>query len=172
MLQCPSITGCPTANVYCTSATVSHCTACEPGLVLVQDPAGDVCLAWIYDSRGGASPYLKIDMAPLYTISWDGNDGLHRGATSPSNLARNGVGIGSGELGWYENIHTIAHINDGSYGNSYSWIGGSEVDKWVGVRLNSPVNIHSFAFSRDNTNGGFSDRFQGNYTVQVDKFAV
>jgi autotransporter-associated beta strand protein/T5SS/PEP-CTERM-associated repeat protein len=61
--------------------------------------------------------------------------------------------------------HSIAHLNDGNYGNDFSWIGNS-AGSFVGIRLSpgTPA-INRIAFSRDNT-GVFTDRSSDFYIVQ------
>ncbi|MDB6134646.1 MAG: hypothetical protein JWM59_2889 [Verrucomicrobiales bacterium] len=61
--------------------------------------------------------------------------------------------------------HSIPHLNDGIYGNSNSWIGGS-LNSFCGIRLSAaPVTVGSIAWGRDQT-GASSDRSAGTYTVQ------
>ncbi len=61
--------------------------------------------------------------------------------------------------------HSIAHANDGNFGNSFSWLANS-VDSFVGINLGAtPVRIRRVAFGRDNL--GFSpDRSIASYTFQ------
>ena len=68
--------------------------------------------------------------------------------------------------------HQIDHLNDGLYGNSNSWIGGS-VNTFVGVDLNGLGEIDSIAFGRSNVTGGdpcgggvCTDRTAGDYVLQ------
>lgn len=60
--------------------------------------------------------------------------------------------------------HSIAHINDGIYGNDRSWIAGSD-KSFVGVSFAQPTTFDSLAFGRDNT-GVYHDRFSGFYIFQ------
>ncbi|MEZ5303280.1 MAG: lamin tail domain-containing protein [Verrucomicrobiales bacterium] len=61
--------------------------------------------------------------------------------------------------------HTIANLNNGTYGNASSWIGNSP-DSFCGVSLgSSPVPVQSIAFGRDNL-AQFPDRNAGTYTLQ------
>jgi autotransporter-associated beta strand protein len=66
--------------------------------------------------------------------------------------------------------HTIAHLNDGNYGNSYSWI-GSTTSNFCGIAFQQASTISSLAFGRDNAandNGGgpYNDRYTGMYVLQ------
>ena len=64
--------------------------------------------------------------------------------------------------------HSIAHLNDGVYGNSNSWIGNSQ-SNFAGVAFNAPYAISSLAFGRDN--GGeaatYLDRYHGHLHLPV-----
>lgn len=75
--------------------------------------------------------------------------------------------------------HTIAHLNDGTYGNSNSWIGGASQnvqdptltttigEGFAGIDLpgTSLYSLTGFAFGRDNT-GTYGDRANGLYYIQ------
>lgn len=60
--------------------------------------------------------------------------------------------------------HQVSHVNNGTYGNTSSWIGNSW-NSFVGVSLPAARKIHAVAFGRDNT-GGFADRDEGIYLIQ------
>ncbi len=125
-----------------------------------------------------------------YSIGWDGNDGElfspNVGAAAPANaaLAANGTtAFGSGQLFADGSIHDIDNVIDGLYGNSKSWIPGTQLvdpevdpaqDAFIGVRFGKTVPISSIAWGRDNGNnpgdccgGQLRDRWQGKYTLQV-----
>lgn len=63
--------------------------------------------------------------------------------------------------------HTIAHLNDGIYGNGNSWLAGA-ASSFAGVAFNGPQTISAIAFGRDN--GGeatqYTDRYIGTYSLQ------
>lgn len=61
-------------------------------------------------------------------------------------------------------IHKIEHLNDGRYGNDWSWIGGSSDENWVQIELASPAKLAKAAFSRDRE-GRFRDRTPLNLEV-------
>ncbi len=78
--------------------------------------------------------------------------------------------------------HQIAHLNDGTYGNSNSWIGGNNVNvydptgttvigqSFAGIALPTTVSgngyaLTQFAFGRDQT-GTFQDRDSGTYYIE------
>jgi Lamin Tail Domain/CotH kinase protein len=85
-----------------------------------------------------------------------------------ANLAlatRGSVPFAKDLLPGYPNTHTIDRLNNGTYGNSSSWIGNS-ANSFCGVSIGAaPVMIAGLAFGRDNT-GGFTDRTNGTYTIQ------
>ena len=61
--------------------------------------------------------------------------------------------------------HSIAHLNDGEYGNDHSWIGVTASETlgqgFAGINFGGECEITSIAFGRDNT-GGFYERFLRN----------
>ncbi|NLX07256.1 MAG: hypothetical protein GXY33_19125 [Phycisphaerae bacterium] len=64
-------------------------------------------------------------------------------------------------------IHQIDHLNDETYGNSNSWIAGSD-SSFFGVAFDQPYTIFSLAFGRDNRDAAiaYKDRYTGYYTIQ------
>ncbi|MCF7673995.1 MAG: DUF5018 domain-containing protein [Akkermansiaceae bacterium] len=63
-------------------------------------------------------------------------------------------------------VHQIAHVNDGVYGNSNSWIGNDSLNSFCGVSFGATaVSINIVAWGRDNT-GGYGDRYSGTYTLE------
>jgi hypothetical protein len=77
------------------------------------------------------------------------------------NLATGATVMATSELGL--GVHFAININNGTYGNGSSWIGGSEgsVDT-IGYGFAAPSTIETFAFGRDNTNT-LTDRSSGAY---------
>lgn len=121
---------------------------------------------------------------PGYAITWDGNDGqffdANPGAAAPVNAAlasQGSTAFGSSELGEVLGLafHRWTNVNDGLYGNSFSWIsangigGATDPDPWVGVRFPNLVSVTNIAWSRDNGDDvEFKgvDRTLGTYTLQ------
>ena len=96
--------------------------------------------------------------------------------TAPANLALASTGalaFARDLLPGYPAIHNIPHLNDGLYGNSYSWINNS-ANSFCGISLGAtPVTISSLAFGRSNVTSGdpcaggvCTDRTDGTYTIQ------
>ena len=54
-------------------------------------------------------------------------------------------------------IHKIAHLNDGKYGNSHSWIAADRDLQWVKIELPKAENIGRVVLSRDRQ-GRYRDR--------------
>ncbi len=127
-----------------------------------------------YSTAGAFQPPptgVVITPGAPYTLTWDGNDGAFfdqnpppGGAQAPSNLATTaGTAFGSTEFGG-GGAHLIANVNDGTYGNSNSWIAdfaGGDPNPNIGVDLGGLYNLTSFAFGRDNGNGAVDDSFAG-----------
>lgn len=78
---------------------------------------------------------------------------------TPENLALASAGAkvsASSCLSGYP-IHQIAHLNDGKYGNSNSWISAGDAGEWAQIELPRPARIAKVVFSRDRE-GKFRDR--------------
>jgi autotransporter-associated beta strand protein/T5SS/PEP-CTERM-associated repeat protein len=84
------------------------------------------------------------------------------GVIAHGNLSSTGTAFAKDVIGVAP--HAIAGINNGSFGNASSWIGGS-VDSFVGINLGGSKSLDHIAFGRDNT-GEFTDRSLGRYTLQ------
>ncbi|MCA9167339.1 MAG: PEP-CTERM sorting domain-containing protein [Planctomycetales bacterium] len=122
---------------------------------------------------------LNLDGGGLLLVQ-EGPAAATAGDPVPANLALNGMAFSSSELGPELGIgfHLTSNLNDGAYGNGFSWIGGDItdfVDAFAGVDLGvSPVsNIQSIAFGRSNVLAGdpcgvgiCTDRHLGFYTLQ------
>ncbi len=61
-------------------------------------------------------------------------------------------------------IHQIPHLNDGRYGNSYSWIANSSYS-FAGIDLNGSFTIDRLAWGRAN-DSSYTDRCLGTYILQ------
>jgi hypothetical protein len=81
------------------------------------------------------------------------------GPDSSANLALASAGAvprASSVLSGYA-IHAIAHLNDGLYGNSHSWIAATDGEEWVEIELPAPAIIANVVLSRDR-DAQFTDR--------------
>lgn len=123
---------------------------------------------------------VVVSPATGYSIAWDGSDGAFFNpsvpATVPSNLANSGGVTAFGSSAYPSTSHTIAHANDGLYGNTNSWLASSgDSNPYIGLDLGHLRAISAIAWSRDNGNtvepgtggtGTYSDRWQATYTLQ------
>ncbi len=64
------------------------------------------------------------------------------------------------------NLHKLAHICDGLYGNSKSWISAETGGGWVQVELAEPATIDRVVWARDRE-GAFRDRLPIRYQIEV-----
>jgi mono/diheme cytochrome c family protein len=62
-------------------------------------------------------------------------------------------------------LHKLKHINDGKYGNAYSWIASSSLDAWVQIEFAKPAEIDRVVWSRDRL-GQYKDRLAIEYDIQ------
>jgi hypothetical protein len=124
------------------------------GIRIVAPAAGDTCIDEIELGSWGTLHSAGTGSAPLPGI----------------NIARQGTAFAQDVYAGGTNPnHTIAHLNDGQYGNSFSWLGAS-VNSFAGVAFSAPSDIISIAFGRDNT-GAVTDRYQGSYILQYTRVA-
>jgi len=73
------------------------------------------------------------------------------GPDGETNLALASAGAqatASSSLTGYE-IHQIAHLNDGRYGNSHSWIAAGTRNEWIQIELPHITPLARVVFSRD-----------------------
>jgi len=99
-----------------------------------------------------------IDELEIYT---DGDQ--------PENVAlasKGGVPTASSEYG--NERHKTVHLNDGKYGNSFSWIPkeGQEGAAWAQIDFPEAKSINYIVWGRDRE-GGFKDRLATQYTIEV-----
>ncbi len=71
-------------------------------------------------------------------------------------VSRGAVASASSLLAGYA-IHTVAHLNDGQYGNSHSWIAATGGEAWAQIELPEAVPVARVVLSRDR-NGEYQDR--------------
>ncbi len=65
-------------------------------------------------------------------------------------------------------IHKVEHLNDGKYGNDFSWISNEKGKGWVQIELPAPTLIHMVTWSRDaNPTPRFFDRLPTRYVLEV-----
>ena len=65
-------------------------------------------------------------------------------------------------------IHKLEHINDGKYGNSWSWISNERGKGWVQLEFAQTERIDRIIWSRDREeNGRYNDRTPTKYVFEV-----
>jgi hypothetical protein len=86
--------------------------------------------------------------------------------TDATNLAFAATAASGGDYG---PPHVFGNINNGTYGNSSSWLGpGLSNFGFIGLGFSTPVTIGSLAFGRDNT-GTYTDRTFGTYEIEYSR---
>ncbi|MDY3555391.1 DUF1553 domain-containing protein [Gemmata sp. JC717] len=87
----------------------------------------------------------------------------------PVNVARAAAGAKATASGTYPgspNIHALAFLNDGRYGNGRSWISNRSGRGWVEIELAEPALIDRVVWGRDRE-GRFADRLPTRYRIDV-----
>lgn len=89
-------------------------------------------------------------------------------------LAQHGTQVtSSGEYGKGSNPkHKLAHLNDGRYGNDFSWISSEKGGGWVQLELAQPQDLARVVWSRDRRAGNqvgtiYQDRLATGYRIEV-----
>ncbi len=72
----------------------------------------------------------------------------------------------SGVIAGHPDIHAVAHLNDGLYGNSHSWIADS-LPAWVQLDFDKPRWVYRVAFGSDRTSG-YRDRVPTRWQILAD----
>jgi len=65
--------------------------------------------------------------------------------------------------------HQVEHLNDGRYGNSYSWISNEKGAGWVQLEFARPERIDRVLWSRDRSNekNVYDDRLPTGYRIEI-----
>ena len=63
-------------------------------------------------------------------------------------------------------VHDLAHVNDGRYGNSSSWMADTRRDGWVTIEFPDEATIDRVVWGRDRTKK-FTDRLAVAYRIEV-----
>ncbi len=72
----------------------------------------------------------------------------------------------SGSLSGFA-IHKLEHVNDGRYGNSFSWISNEPGRGWVELELPQEVEIDRIVWSRDREPAQYKDRTASKYVFEI-----
>ena len=89
--------------------------------------------------------------------------------TKPENVALASRGTRAKASSSYPGvaIHKLEHVNDGRYGNSFSWISNEPGRGWVELELPNEVVIDRIVWSRDREPAQFKDRTAKEYVFEV-----
>lgn len=80
-------------------------------------------------------------------------------------LATNGgIATASGSLKGYP-IHQLKHVNDGKFGNNFSWISDTSGTGWVQIEFPQVETIERIEWGRDR-DGRYSDRLATEYRIE------
>ncbi len=105
-----------------------------------------------------------------FTVTWDGNNGDHFGASVPDNLglaSNGGSPFASQDPSPHFPTHAVVKLNDGLYGNANSHINGAGPSPGhMGVLLPGTFQIDSIAWGRDNITITQIDRNLGIYNLE------
>ncbi len=63
-------------------------------------------------------------------------------------------------------VHRLSHVNDGKYGNDWSWISNTSGTGWVKIDFAEPALIDRITWGRDRL-GGFADRLATDYRIEA-----
>jgi hypothetical protein len=144
-----------------------------------------VLIAWV---AGAAQAGVTVTSGQFcFAGNWPTNQPVAAGSAvpaSPTNIAAAAVGAIPFAIGEYGSPHTVAHLNDGLYGNAYSWITGSSGKLYRSVALGGDYGslnmsfagvafsnatlytLSDIVFGRSAANE-YSDRISGNVYVQA-----
>ena len=88
--------------------------------------------------------------------------------TTRGNVARADRGTGPTSSGNYSvaGKHQLKHINDGRYGNSFSWISNERGKGWVQLEFRQVESIDRIEWGRDR-DGRFKDRLPLEYRIET-----
>jgi mono/diheme cytochrome c family protein len=95
---------------------------------------------------------------------------IYTAGDAPTNVALASAGAKATASSVYANgsvpIHQIAHLNDGRYGNSWSWISGEVGRGWAQIELPQETTIERVVWGRDRDQK-FLDRTPTSYRIEV-----
>ncbi|HEX3999052.1 MAG TPA: DUF1553 domain-containing protein [Pirellulales bacterium] len=95
---------------------------------------------------------------------------IYSAGPPPRNVALASAGGAASASGTFANgtykLHQLPHINDGHYGNSWSWISNEVGRGWVQIELREPTRIDRIVWARDRE-GVFRDRLATSYRIEV-----
>lgn len=81
-------------------------------------------------------------------------------------LASAGTSVKSSGDTVVANVHQLSHVNDGSYGNTRSWMSNEVGQGWVELEFAEPQTIDRVTWGRDRQ-GQYQDRLALNYRIEI-----
>jgi hypothetical protein len=87
---------------------------------------------------------------------------------APRNVAAAAAGGAATSSGNYPDAskHRLANVNDGKYGNDFSWISSAAGQGWVRIDWRQATSIDRVAWGRDRL-GGYADRLPTDYRIEA-----
>jgi hypothetical protein len=137
------------------TATASADPVCTNSVTAITFPAqqAKVVRMVIRSTHGGAA---CLDELELFAPGGQENLAL---------ASRGAVARASSVISGYA-VHSIAHLNDGKFGNEHSWIPTTTNEEWAEIELPQATLIARVAFSRDRT-GKLADRLPRDIEIKV-----
>jgi hypothetical protein len=112
---------------------------------------------------------FTVEATNLYEPCLDEMEVMTAGEKT-TNVALASAGAKATASGVYNNgrepIHQLAHVNDGQYGNSRSWISNEVGRGWVQIELAKTETIDRVMWGRDRK-GEYKDRTATRYQIEV-----
>ncbi len=111
----------------------------------------------VLTTNTGSEPCL--DELEIFTAADDNSPGI--------NVALSAAGAKGTASGTYagSELHKLAHINDGRYGNPRSWISNENGRGWVTIELPKAAPISRIEWARDRE-GNYADRLPTQYVIE------
>ncbi len=111
---------------------------------------------YVIETKDGTEPCL--DELELYGVSGENLALASRGAKATASSLLPGYAI-----------HQVAHLNDGRYGNEWSWISNERGHGWAQIELPAPAMISRVVWSRDSAGERpqYVDRLATAYRIDV-----
>lgn len=157
------------------------------GMYLLADPIADASVAAVAEATAAASPDKTIHADRPFRVPFEPQQArfvrivIHRSSQSQpcidelevygqgkENLALASGGAkatASSCLPGYA-IHQVAHLNDGRYGNSHSWIAAGASDEWAQIELPADAKLSRIVITRDRE-GEYHDRVPVAFEVRL-----
>ena len=112
--------------------------------------------------------FLKFDVRETNSVEPCIDELEIFGPVDENNLALASAGALVTSSGNYEGNpkHQLKHLNDGRFGNDFSWISNTVGKGWVQIEFPEAFKVSRVVWGRDRT-GGYADRLGISYTIQV-----